>query len=115
MPNKDKLQLGDHAWISASIKSLRNKLKEYANDPRIKGREDDYIKEQLASKNLDDYWFPGIADEIKNRKVGFQEDFMKNRKYDDWLNQPGNEKVKSRMYQATGRPYVIQESTVKPS
>ncbi len=114
MPNKDKLAVGNKWFMYQITNSLKDKLKKYGNDPRIKGREDEYIKEQLARRGKENYWYPEISKDISSGNLGTENSYYENPKYQQWLDRPENEALKNQQNKKHGELYNTKVSSLRP-
>lgn len=115
MPNKDKLKVGKHMGLMVLInKSIRDKLKRYADDPRIKGREDAYVREQLEERGKQKYWYPGVSKDITRGILGTEQTYFDNPNYQKWLNDPKNVDLKNEQNKKHGELYSTKFSNLTP-
>ena len=114
MPSKDKLVVGNKLFMYQITNSLKNKLKKYGDDPRIKGREDEYVKEQLNKVGKDKYYYPGVSEDLKKGILGTEQTFFENPNYQKWLNDPKNIELKNQQNKKFGELYNTQFSNLRP-
>jgi hypothetical protein len=112
--NKELTPVRGKWFMTQSTGDIRRRLKQYADDPRIKGREDAWVKEQLQGIGKQDLFFPGIAQAITNHAVGTEASYLEHPRHAEFVEQPGNEPLAKRTARALGQPYVETPTTQLP-
>jgi hypothetical protein len=112
--NKDPLETRRRFSMGLQLKSIKRRLEKYGNDPRIKGKEDEYIKGQLEKHNRVGYYYPGIAKDIMSGTVTSGEAIRSNPTWRAEMAKPENQALYNLMKEKKGEPFVTKESTLRP-
>src|SRR5271155_20048 len=95
-------------------RSIKRRMEKYGDLPQIKDNPDEYVKSQLQKANKGDYFYPGVAEDIRAGRLSNSASYFGNTKLQDYLAVPGNEEAKNRVYKQQSQPYAQKISNLTP-